>query len=98
MGTVPAGIALAPHSVAFVSFHCPPAWGQCSGRNEEVTAGFGFERLPGGPYRVPEGRVLQKIAVAFLPNQRGIVADFPMDGGGDDKSAVLSAKRHLVIE
>ena len=72
--------------------------GNVPGANQEIAAGFRLQRLSGRPNVVPKSRILQQIQPAFLPHQRRIMADLPVDDGGNDELAALFAKGHLIIQ
>ncbi len=91
-------VSLAPNRRAFFRFDHAPACQQRTRRDEEITAGLSFQRLPGRPYIIPEGWVLQEKPVAFLPHQRRVMADFPMNDRRDDERAAFFAKGHLIIQ
>ena len=89
---------LAPHRLAFLRLHGTPAVRQFSRRDEEIAAGFGFERLSGDPHVIPKCRVLEQVTIAFLPDDGGVMIYLQMHDGRHDECRVFLAEGHLEVE
>ena len=90
--------SLAPDRRAFLFIHGPPALGEFPWRNQKVAAGFCVQGLFGRPHIISKSRVFQQIPVTLLPDQRGVMADLPVNNGWDQQRTARLPESHLIVQ